>query len=59
MGDRMRKVCCSDCNYCSAERIYINDDDWEDVYYCTAGSVLIGIVDPDETHNCSNYWPCA
>lgn len=55
----MKDVCCSDCNYCSAERIYINDEDWEDVYYCTAGSVLIGIVDPDETHNCSNYWPCS
>lgn len=55
----MKNVCCADCRYAFFERIYVNDKDWRDECYCTAGTVLIGIMDPNEIHDCGDYWPCS
>lgn len=53
----MKNVCCADCRYAFFEREYDGDDDWRDNCYCTAGTVLIGIKNPNEVHDCSFYWP--
>ena len=54
VGDRMKQICCMDCEHCH-DYVELYDSRILERYYCNAGSVEKRIYDPDKIIDCPNF----